>query len=278
MTTGKSSGTVVDLRADGTLNVALDGGLLNAVRYPSWYAPRIGDTVIIDWVGTQAYVDTCLTPGRLVQPVIPVPQVIVSDSLPGAGWDTITGGSLYVRTGGTDLWLVRITEGTAPEVVETITASGSGTWDPTNGWRLDDAKPRQGDWAGDGSGTSTGLWFYPTITPPSGRVLTRAQMTVVRDNRGGRSWGPMQLHLYLHSHTSPPGGQPAVDNGPLDLGGATPALGAAVTFDLPLDYAGTLITGARKGLGIFSPDYSQYLICVGPDVDPRSGQLTLTYT
>lgn len=42
-----------------TVDVQLLGALVKGLRYPVWYTPQLGDLVVIDWLGSQPFVDTC---------------------------------------------------------------------------------------------------------------------------------------------------------------------------------------------------------------------------
>lgn len=54
----KASATVTAVHPGGapTVDVNLLGGQGAGLRYPAWYAPQVGDQVIVDWLGSQAYV------------------------------------------------------------------------------------------------------------------------------------------------------------------------------------------------------------------------------
>lgn len=39
-----------------TVDVLLLGALVPGLRYPAWYTPQVGDLVVVDWLGSQAYV------------------------------------------------------------------------------------------------------------------------------------------------------------------------------------------------------------------------------
>lgn len=39
-----------------TVDVYLLGGTAKALRYPQWYTPKVGDLVVVDWIGSQPYV------------------------------------------------------------------------------------------------------------------------------------------------------------------------------------------------------------------------------
>lgn len=53
----RSSATIKAVHATaGTVDVALNGGTATGLQYPAWYVPTIGDTVVVDWLGSQPYV------------------------------------------------------------------------------------------------------------------------------------------------------------------------------------------------------------------------------
>lgn len=54
----KASAVVREINtAPATVTVSLLGASV-VVRYPVWYTPRVGDLVVIDWLGSQPYVAT----------------------------------------------------------------------------------------------------------------------------------------------------------------------------------------------------------------------------
>lgn len=55
--TDKATGKVAAVnRGASTVDVFALGGVIPGLPYPAWYAPSVGDQVILDWVGSQAYV------------------------------------------------------------------------------------------------------------------------------------------------------------------------------------------------------------------------------
>jgi hypothetical protein len=53
----RSSATVQAINPTaGTVDVAMNGGTATGLQYPAWYVPVIGDSVIVDWLGSQPYV------------------------------------------------------------------------------------------------------------------------------------------------------------------------------------------------------------------------------
>jgi hypothetical protein len=263
--------SVIGVVSTGFVNVTCAGAAIPNVPYPSWYAPQSGDVVILDYVGQQPIILTCLTPGRTVANL-----VNVVNSAPGGGWDQIS--TVYSQSGvstNPQLTLVRTTTPTSPNVV-TATPIGSRTWSPDwPSWRSDTDKVRQGSY---GSGENYGLWFYGSsaFSGLSGHTVTGVTMSVVRDTNSGTSWGPMQLHM--HGYTTQPGsGPPTIALGPNDAAGANPSLGQTVTFALPVSWGQALQAGTYAGVGIASPDSVDSLVLVGASGSPLSGQLKITY-
>lgn len=41
-----------------TVDAELLGTVVPGLRYPVWYTPRLGDLVVVDWVGSQPFVST----------------------------------------------------------------------------------------------------------------------------------------------------------------------------------------------------------------------------
>lgn len=62
--TGRASGTVLAVNATNAANaprsvdLAALGGVYRGVRYPVWYTPRVGDLVVVDWLGSQPFILT----------------------------------------------------------------------------------------------------------------------------------------------------------------------------------------------------------------------------
>lgn len=270
----KKTATVIAV-VGAKVNVLMGGNPVPGLSYPSWYAPQPGDVVVVDWLAEQPYVDTCFTPGR----VAVVSPVEVLNAAPGAGWDQIS--AVYAATGinaNPALALVRTTPVTGPSTL-TVPAKTSRSWDPSNNWRTDDSKVRQGSF---GSGENYGLWFYgaSAFAALSGHTVTGITMEVTRDSSSGATWGPMQLHCALHDYTVQPSGSGAPTVGATyPPSGADPSLSATVKFALPLTFAQALQAGTQAGIAIASADPDDYVICLGPTRDdPTSGQLVITYT
>lgn len=41
-----------------TVDASLLGTVVPGLRYPVWYTPRVGDLVVVDWIGSQPFVST----------------------------------------------------------------------------------------------------------------------------------------------------------------------------------------------------------------------------
>jgi len=77
----RASGVVTAVNAPGTgvptVTVSALGGSLPNLRYPAWWAPQVGDRVLIDSIGQQFYVAEIFagtgayTPAGAVQPFLP---------------------------------------------------------------------------------------------------------------------------------------------------------------------------------------------------------------
>jgi hypothetical protein len=238
--------------------------------------PQEGDNVRIDLDGmpgkSTPFVVRYLTPGRTWFPPQPDPVVLtVANSAPSDP-DYSAGSVVYAKPGA--IWVARSSPVTPPADTSgsmTVRAAGSRTWDPSNGWRSDDTKPRQGSF---GSGTNKGLWFYPSgaFGGLSGRSGVTATLTVTRDSRGGTPWSPKQLVVWSHGYVTQPGGEPVISNSSTP-GGANPGINDTVTFALPGPIVAAFVAGTAVGVAIGSEQESDYLICLGPDQDPNSGTL-----
>lgn len=265
-------GIVSGVLSAGYVNVDTSGTTIPNVRYPSWYAPQTGDLVVIEIADGLPFVVTCLTQGRSL-----TGSVSVVNSAPGAGWDQIS--TVYSQTGVNTNPALTLVRTTAPSSPTTLVANpvGSRTWSPDwPTWRTDTDNVRQGDY---GSGENYGLYFYGSgaFSSLTGHTVTGITMTVTRASSGGTSYGAMQLDLYLHGYATQPGsGPPTVTSGPLQSSGAAPSLGATVTFSLPLSWGQALQAGTSAGVGIASPNASDYVILNG--ASSGSGQLSITYT
>lgn len=76
-TTAQGTVTAVHAGATPTVDVTSLGTTLPGLRYPAWYAPSVGDQVLVDWFGQQPYVAEAFagtgafTPAGAVQPFLP---------------------------------------------------------------------------------------------------------------------------------------------------------------------------------------------------------------
>lgn len=57
----RASGVVTAIGRGGTVDVFAQGGILPGLEYPGWYAPALGDSVIVDWLNQQPYVSQAFT-------------------------------------------------------------------------------------------------------------------------------------------------------------------------------------------------------------------------
>lgn len=149
----------------------------------------------------------------------------------------------------------------------TISPTDSGTW--RNG-RPDDyaSAPTQGDWTGRGN--RRGAWFYGSSISNACAGKTVAKMTVAFTRKTGAGVnGKRPLHLYLHSHSSPPSGQLNLGDGPEEL--LSLSIGAKGTATLPKSWVTALASGSAKGLAIYAFGSSDYMSVTG-------GKITVSFS
>lgn len=265
-------GNLVNVQSGTTGGSDPSSGYIPNVPYVPGYAPQIGDSVVIDYLVNQPYVAMCLTPNRAL-----ASNVTVVNTNPGG----LTAISTVLTDPSTSInpaiTLVRTTPVTGASSI-TATPVSSGTWSPDwPAWRTDNSKVSQGSY---GSGEQYGLWFYgaSAFAGLAGHTVTGVTMTVKRDSSGGTSWGPMQLHFYLHTNTTKPGsGPPTISLGPVDVAAASPSLGQTVTFALPTAWGVLLQAGTYAGVGIASAATADAVTVLGPADSATSGQLVITY-
>ncbi|MEU1496046.1 hypothetical protein [Streptomyces sp. NPDC005732] len=148
-----------------------------------------------------------------------------------------------------------------------INPTASGTW---RGGRPDDyaSSPVQGDWTGRGN--RRGGWFYGSAIQSACAGKTVASMRVAFTRKAGAgSNGKRPLHLYLHSHSSPPSGQLNLGDGPEDL--LRLSAGAKGTATLPASWRAALASGSAKGIAIYASGRTDYMAVTG-------GTLTITFS
>lgn len=287
MTRERSSGQGIVRDVSGSVTAGfrcnvLSGGTL----YPDCpvgipHLPQPGDTVALLFMPSPAvpWIVGCDTPRPYS---IDVPVITVVPSAPGGGWSELT--AVYGQDGDDTqptLQFVRpVTPPPAPGGTRQVPANDSHTWDGINGWRGGNRDVYQGSGAAVGFPTSSkGLWFYPSIPALlPGATVTRLQITVHRDARGGKA-DSVPLRFYLHDYPTQPAGEPAM----ADAFGGDPLMlswGATnlTPFDLPPAWGQALVDGTHAGIGIYSTNTEDYSIYLGPDRDAASGRLTITYT
>jgi hypothetical protein len=269
------SGTVNGILSGWAVNIAAaDGSNHVNVPIPQWYAPQIGDVVVVGFYGGgQPYMAALITQAaRLVQQVIPkIPTITVRSSAPGAGYSAIA--STYATSGSAapDLVLVPtayVPPPAAPSVLN-FAPVGSDSYDSYfSGWR-GDSNVYQG-----GGGNAYGLYFYGSVfTGPLASVTPSGiTMTVSRDSGVNGSDGPVPVHVWLHAYPSKPGGVPLLVSGYV---GPALAKGQTATFALPLSFATALKAGTAFGVGLYASG-SDYLHALSAGDPSGSGLITIT--
>jgi len=149
----------------------------------------------------------------------------------------------------------------------TVSPTSSGSW---RGGRPDEyaSTPVQGDWTGRGN--RRGAWFYGSAiqTACAGKTVASMRVSFARKSGSGVN-AKRPLHLYLHSHSSPPSGQLNLGDGPEDL--LRLSAGAKGAATLPKTWRTALASGSAKGLAIYASGSSDYMAVTG-------GRLTITFS
>ncbi|MDT0381439.1 hypothetical protein RM572_22015 [Streptomyces sp. DSM 42041] len=278
---GTISAQVVDVTEAGTVNLEMRGALITDVPCTDayraraagdWVAVRPGARPVVLWrlgedpgEADEAQVRQYARDESLDVQVVRA-ATWGSGAPSGAGWQTVNG--LYMRKsrdGKVELYAqVDNPTDTSPEAPAegapkpvSISPNSSGSW---RGGRPDEYAdyPMQGDWTGRGN--RRGGWFYGSKIADACAGKTVAKMTVAFTRRSGSGRNSkVPMHLYLHDHTSPPGGQLDLDEGPENL--LSLSTGAKGTAPLPGSWANKLATGAARGLAIYangSRDYAAF--------------------
>jgi hypothetical protein len=149
----------------------------------------------------------------------------------------------------------------------TVSPTDSGSW---RGGRPDEyaSTPVQGDWTGRGN--RRGGWFYGSAIQNACTGKTVASMKVAFARKSGAGVNAKRpMHLYLHSHSSPPSGQLNLGDGPEDL--LRLSAGAKGSATLPASWRTALASGSAKGLAIYASGSSDYMAVTG-------GQITITFS
>jgi len=277
---GTVTGQVLDV-TDAGVNLLLGGSLIPDVPcLPAYRNRRAGDWVVVR-PGSRPLVlgrpesdpDDEATIRSLAKEVLLDEQVIRAATwgiaVPsGTGWQQVQ--TLFLRkdkNGQVELYGQLASQSDtsptapadrAPRPV-TISPTASGTW---RGGRPDDyaSYPTQGDWTGRGN--RRGAWFYGSriMDACQGKTVSRMTVTFTR-RRGSGANSRRPLHLYLHDHHSPPGGQLDLDEGPEEL--LRLSVGARGTATLPASWRDKLADGTRKGLAIYATGRTDYMAVSG---------------
>ncbi|MFJ4322261.1 hypothetical protein ACIP3A_03945 [Streptomyces tricolor] len=296
LTAGGPGGDVVslqvaDVTASGRVNLQLgDGSLLLEVACPDsyrnraagdWVAVRLSSVPVVLWrlgddPATTEAADLKKAATEAAQDVQVVRAATYGTGTPtGSGWQPATAVFTRKVDGKLELYFqVADVSDPSPETPSvptprpvTVSPTDSGSW--RNG-RPDDyaSTPVQGDWT-DG-GNRRGGWFYGSRITDACAGKTAAGMTVAFSRRAGAGVNAKRpLHLYLHSHASPPSGQLTLGDGPNDL--LRLSAGAKGTAALPKSWVTALASGAAKGLAIYASGSADYMAVTG-------GQITITFS
>ncbi|MGW4300435.1 hypothetical protein ACWEHT_11720 [Streptomyces sp. NPDC004646] len=286
----QATATVIDVTADGRVNLDLLGTLVPDVPCTDSYRNRTaGDTVAVQ-LGARPVVLWRLgddpaekdadsikkLAADAAQDLIAVSAFTWGSGAPaGSGWQTVTQlytrkdsngvGQLYAQIAGSDT--SPPTTPTRPPKGLTINPTDSGSW---RSGRPDDyaSAPTQGDWTGRGN--RRGAWFYGSqiAAACAGKTVAKMTVTVTRKKNTGRN-SKVPLHFYLHNYTSAPSGQLNLGDGPEDL--LRLSVGAKGTATLPAAWRTALASGSARGLAIYASGSTDYAGVEG-------GQITITFS
>jgi len=281
---------VIDVTEAGTVNIHMMGAdLFNVACTDAYRNRKAGDTVavrrgavpVVLWRLGADPVDTEQADiEKVAQDAAQDAQVVRAATYgtgapAGSGWQAAS--AVYVRKvdGRLELYFQVPSDadpspGTpsvpSPKPV-TISPTDSGTWRNN---RPDEyaSAPTQGDWTGRGN--RRGGWFYGSAIQNACAGKTVAKMTVAFTRKTGSGVNAKRpMHLYLHSHSSPPSGQLNLGDGPEDL--LRLSVGAKGTATLPKSWATALASGSAKGLAIYASGSTDYMSVTG-------GKITISFS
>jgi len=282
--------TVFDVTEDGKVNLTMQGADIYGVACTDAYRNRkSGDTVAVrrgavpvvlwrlgDDPADTEQDDIEKVATQAAQDVQVVRAATYGTGAPaGTGWQTAS--AVYVRKVDDRLELyfqVASVADPSPDTPSvpspkpvTISPTDSGTW---RSGRPDDyaSAPTQGDWTGRGN--RRGAWFYGSAIQNACAGKTVAKMTVAFARKTGSGVNAKRpMHLYLHSHSSPPSGQLNLGDGPEEL--LSLSVGAKGTATLPKSWATALASGSAKGLAIYASGSTDYMAVTG-------GKITVSFS
>lgn len=282
---------VADVTESGRVNLQLgDGSLLLEVACPDsyrnraagdWVAVRMSSMPVVLWrLGDDPAIteaqDLQKAATEAAQDVQVVRAATYGTGTPaGSGWQTAS--AVYMRKVDDKIevyFQVGDASDPSPDTPNvptarpvTISPTASGSW---RSGKPDDyaSTPVQGDWTGRGN--RRGAWLYGSAIQNACTGKTVAAMKVAFARKSGAGVNAKRpLHLYLHSHSSPPSGQLNLGAGPEDL--LRLSAGAKGTATLPKSWVTALASGSAKGLAIYASGSSDYMAVTG-------GQITITFS
>ena len=285
------SAQVADVTESGRVNIQLgNGDLLLEVGCPDsyrdraagdWVAVRMSAVPVVLWRLGDDPAET--EQGRIegiaqqaAQDIQVVRAATYGTGAPaGTGWQAASAVHVRKIDGKVEVYFqVASTADPSPDTPAvpspkpaTISPTASGSW---RGGRPDDyaSTPVQGDWTGRGN--RRGAWFYGSAIQNActGKTVTSMKVAFARKSGAGVN-AKRPLHLYLHSHSSPPSGQLNLGDGPEDL--LRLSAGAKGTATLPKAWRTALASGSAKGLAIYATGSSDYMAVTG-------GKITITFS
>lgn len=215
--------TVVPPSSDTVTVQGSDGNNYTA-RFVTSYTPTVGHNVLLSWWGAQPNIigQVAATPAPAATP--PPPPAPAPPPPP------VTGLSVYAAGETNTLW----------------PPGGWGSWAGGNG------RVYQGSY---GSGQVYGAAFYHgSPSQLAGRTIDRVRFTLGPRISAGSFNSPVQVHVYLTSNASRPGGDVSVIDGPWNIV-ADPGQGLR-DYDLPGSWGAHFLNGA--GLSFRGDPYAGF--------------------
>lgn len=141
------------------------------------------------------------------------------------------------------------------------TATASGSWRTTYGWRTDNNYAYQGQW--EGFGLHKGLWFFDHAnmrTVLAGRRILSVKFTITRVASGGSS-AASYPYFRMHNYGSQPSGEPDLISGygsPVAF-----AWGDRKTVTMREVWGEYLRDGQARGFAVYTTSDSPYMLFEG---------------
>lgn len=172
-----------------------------------------------------------------------------SSSGSGFGGQVIADGPITGDNG------IPTTPPTPPRMSTWANSSGNSYRTVYNGWR-NDGTVRQGQYSGQGLHTGLWLWGSDVSNAMTGKTIIRARVFITRKSTGG-SASRQPVYIRWHTYTNYPSGKPTVSS---DCVVAYFKWGESKWVELPQTFCTAFANGTAKGIGIYTPNNSPYMI------------------